>query len=382
MPDNRGHYQIQLLHPDGYQLDLLSMDRVVALNYTRALNDVGSFSLTVDSSDDTAQYFGLTDMVVNIWRKNTPHGVYELDASYLTRFFSRLEEDDNEEYVIFAGVSLEHFLTRRVIVPDDDPVNAGGFVTRTGSGDEVMRDFVLYQCIAPQVNAGRIIQGLTAAAVSGAFDTAFQRRSYDNLMDIIKEIAQQSIVDFEIVYTGDFETETMTFEFRAGTIGTDRTRTNNYPTGAFIQFDPRRGNMSSPMIIVDRKDEATYAYVAGQGLEDERVIFPVISNLALPASKWNRIEILTDARNNEEGDVDGYLSAGVDALNDKKVKTSFAFQPDLNAPDTLVNVDWFLGDRITAQYASYSEDLRITRITFDVRDDEVITIDLINQNLL
>lgn len=383
MTDYRGAYQCQLIHPDGRQLDLLSTDRIVRLNYTRALNDIGGFTLTIDSNDDAAQYFGLTDMIVNIWRKNTPTGQFELDASYLNRFFGILEsEEDDEEYIMFSGYSLEHLLTRRVIVPDDDPVAAGGFVSRAGSGDTVMRDFVLYQCITPVLNASRIILGLTAAAVVGTFNTTFQRRSYDSLIDVIKEISQKSIVDFEIAYTGDVESETMSFEFRAGLIGTDRTKTNNYPSGAFLLFDPRRGNISHPMMTVDRKDEATFAYVAGQGLEDERVIFPVINNQAINASLWNRIEILTDARNNQEGDVDGYLSAGVDALNDRKAETNFSFEPDLNAPSTRVNVDWFLGDRITAQYNDYSEDLRITKITFDITDDETISIELMNQNVL
>lgn len=383
MADNRGQYQIQLIDPTGAQLDLLSMDRVVALNYTRALNDIGNFTLTIDASDDAAQYVGVLDMIVNIWRKNTPDSAFELDASYLCRYFSRLEnEADNEEYIVYAGYSLEHLLTRRVIVPDDDPVAAGGFVTRSGSGDTVMRDFITYQCITPALNAERVILGLSATPVTGLFNTTFQRRSYDSLIDVIKEIAQKSIVDFEVAYTGDVEAETMTFEFRAGLIGTDRTKTNNYPTGAFLLFDPRRGNISHPLLTVDRKDEATFAYVAGQGLEDERVIFPVINNQAINVSIWNRIEVLTDARNNQEGDVDGYLSAGVDTLNDRKAETNFSFEPDLEAPSTRVNVDWFLGDRITAQYGGYSEDLRITKITFDITDDETINIELINQNVL
>lgn len=383
MVDMRGDYQCQLINPNGDQLDLLSMTRVVQLNYSRVLNDVGTFSLTLSANDDAAQHFGLLDMIVNVWRKNTPTGDYELDASYLTRYFGRLEnEDDNTEYVVFGGYSLEHLLTRRVIVPPDDPVNAGGFVTRQGAGDTVMRDFVLYQCVTPAVNALRTITGLTVAAVVGTYDPTFQRRSYENLLEVLKEISQKSMVDFRIVYTGDVDSSTMSFEFQATTIGTDKTKTNNYPTGAFLLFDPKRGNMHNPSITVDRKDEKTFAYVAGQGLEDERVVFPVVNANTVTLSIWNRCEIMTDARNNEAGDTDGFLSAGVDTLNDNKAETQFDFTPDLAAPSMLYNVDWLLGDKITAAYASYTEDLRIKSITINVQEDEEITIELANANVL
>lgn len=383
MPDLRGWYQIEVLHPTGRRLDLLSMTRVVSLSYSIILNDISTFSFTISASDDMAQHFGLVDMVVNIWRKNQPTGEFELEKTYLTRYFARLEnEDDNTEYIVFGGYSLEHLLARRVIVPADDPVNAGGLVTRAGAGDTVMRDFVLYQCITPAVNAVRIITGLTAAAVAGTYDPTFQRRSYDNLIDVLKEIVQKSKVDFEIVYTGDAESAVMSFEFRATTIGADKTKTNNYPTGAFLLFDPRRANMVNPSITVDRKDEKTFAYVAGQGLEDERVVFPVINAGVINLSIWNRIELMTDARLTEESDTDGYLSAGVDALNDAKAQTSFEFTPDLNAPSMLYNVDWNVGDFITASYGDYTEDLRIKSVTINIDEDEEISIELANENIL
>lgn len=384
MVDLRGSYQLQLIDPGGAQLDLLSMDRVVALDYTRALNDIGTISFTLDESDDAAQYFGLTDMLVNVWRKNTPTGVFELDASYLIRFWSRLEdsEDTLEEFVVFGGVSLEHFLKRRVIVPEDDPVSAGGFVARQASGDTLMRDFVTYQCITPVVNLSRSISGLSAIPVTGGFAISFQRRSLDRLLDVLQEIAQKTMVDFEIAYTGDTETETMALEFRAAPIGTDRTKATNYPTAPFLLFDPRRGNMFAPVITVDRKDEATFIYVAGQGLEDERVVFPVSNAQTINDSIWNRIESVTDARNNEEGDLDGYLGAGIDALNDAKVNVNFEFQPDINAPSARYNVDFFLGDKVSAQYAGYTTDVRIAKVNISLSDDETIEIELINLNVL
>src|SRR6188474_3278525 len=129
------------------------MQRVINLTYTKVLNDVGTFQITIDANDKSAQHFGLLDMLVNVYRRNRPMGRLELDASYFARDWERLEDEDSgEEYIIFSGVSLEDLLKRRVIRPEDDPVNAGGFVTRAGSGDVVMRDFVLYQCITPAIN--------------------------------------------------------------------------------------------------------------------------------------------------------------------------------------------------------------------------------------
>lgn len=381
MAEFKGDYQIQLIHPEGHQLDLLEMDRVVSLNYTRLLNDYGSYTLTVTSSDDIWQYFGLTDLIVNIWRKNTEMGKFLLDASYFTRYWSMLEEaDDNTEYLVFGGYELEQALDRRVTRPNDDPVAAGGLITRYASGDQVISDFVTYQMVSPLQDSARVFAGLSVLPPAGGYSFAFQRRSYAKLMDVIKEVSNKTEVDFQVAYTGDIETETMTLEFRAGRIGTDRTLGTNYPTGEFLLFDPRRGNMHSPAIVVDRKTEATFCYVGGQGLEDERIVFPVKNNQALNASIWNRIEVYKDSRNNEEGDVDGYLSAGLEALNDAKALTTFDFTPDLQ--ETRYNIDWFLGDKVTAQYADHIEDVRIKRVTVDVGEDETISIELGNVNVV
>lgn len=380
MTEWKADYNLQFIHPNGQQLDLLTHDRIVSFTYERILNDIGTFTLTIDASDNAAEYFGLLDMVLNVYRRNTPTGNLELDASYLTLYWERLENDETgQEFIIFSGSSLEDLLNRRLIVPEDDPVNAGGFVTRAGSGDVVMRDFVLYQCVTPAVKPERSFLGLSCAAVSGAFENVFQRRSYDNLLDVLKEIAQKSIVDFRIVYTGDTATDTMTFEFQALTIGTDRTKTTNYPSSPYLLFDPRRGNLFSPSLLLDRKEEATFAYVAGQGLEDERVVIPVINAFAAADSIWNRREILTDARNNQENDIDGYLSAGIDALNDKKAITKFDFQPDLSI--VRYNEHFYLGDRITAQYAGQSKDIRVGKVTITIENDESISIELANENL-
>lgn len=379
--DLRGDYNIQLIAPAGHQLDLLDMSRVVALDYSRVLNDYGSYTLTVNASDDIWQYFGMTDMLVNIWRKNTPGGAFLLDASYFTRFWSQLEDKDrNEEYLVFSGVQLEQALERRVTRPDDDPVAAGGYISRYASGDIVMSDFVTYQMVTPFNDSARVFSGLTVAPAAGGFDNSFQRRSYAQLLDVIKEVANKTGVDFEVVYTGDTSMETMGLEFRAHPIGTDRTLTNNYPTGEFLLFDPRRGNMHSPTITVDRKKEATFAYVAGQGAEDERIIFPVVNGSAINDSIWNRIEVLKDARNNEEGDVDGYLSAGLEALNDAKAQSIFDFTPDLS--EARYNVEWFLGDKVTGQYGDYLKNVRIKRVSIEVTEDETVSIELQDEGIL
>lgn len=374
----KADYSIQFVAPSGSQLDLLSTQRIVSFTYTRILNDIGTFQLTIDANDNAAQYFGLLDLVVNVYRRNQPMGDLELDASYLTRYWERLEDDESgEEYIIFSGYSLEHLLFRRHIDFADDPVNAGGFVTRQGSGDTVMRDFVLYQCITPAVNLDRAFTGLTAAAVSGGYQQTFQRRSTENLLDILKEIVQKSNVDFRVVYTGDAPNGVMSMEFQATTIGTDRTKTTNYPTSPYLLFDPRRGNMFSPSVVVDRKDEKTFVYVTGQGLEDERVIFPVINAQAATDSIWNRIETVVDARNNQENDTDGYFSAGIDTLNDNKALTEFNFQPDLAV--IRYNVGFFLGDKITGQYEGYQKDVRIKAVTISIENDETISIELSNE---
>ncbi|KKK49780.1 hypothetical protein LCGC14_3131620, partial [marine sediment metagenome] len=68
----------------------------------------------------------------------------------------------------------------------------------------------------------------------------------------------------------------------------------------------------------------------------------------------------------------------VEALEDKKMILDFSFTPNLDGLQGQYNVDWKLGDHVTAEYAGYTQDVRIQGISVSVAENESINIQLEN----
>ena len=363
-------YQLSVTNPNtGEILDVLPATRFSNLTYTRLINDFGKLSFTIESDDNLAQYKGVLDLIVDVYRRNDENSNFAIEGSFLIRYFNQfVEEETQDEYIVFGGVGLEDLLGAREILIQDDPLNADGFSTKFAAGSTVMLELVTDQIIAPFINAEREFAGFTANDDPLIGFDVFQRLSGGNLLDILKECALKSVIDFRIAHNGS-----AAVEFITERIGTDRTYTTNYPLSPFILFDPRRNNMINPSLTIDRTKEKTVCYVLGQGANDDRYIFPVV----VPAagdSIWNRRETTTDARNNENADTDGLQSAGLEALDKAKAEIIFDFTPNTTINQLRYNIDWFLGDRVTGNYGNYQQDYRIMQISVAVNENgETVT---------
>lgn len=377
----RGDYQLKLYNPDGTELAVLDMRRIEHLYYERMVNDIGQLNFTLDASDSLASVFGQTDTVVDVWRRNAPGKNFELEDTYLLRYWNRFE-DENSEYLIYGGPQIGHLMKRRIIIPADDPLEAGGYSSKYGAADTVMYQFANEQCINPNANTNRAIPNLIASAPSGTARNVFQRRQGgDSLFDTLQECSINSALydgsyiryDWHVRHNGDLE-----FEFVVEQRGSDKTERTNFLAGTpYIVFNPERGNMISPSLTLDRKTEETIVWVGGRGLADQRILYPVSDNTALAASPWNRIEGYVDSRSDD--DTNGLIAAGQEELDDKKLKFDFDFTPDLDGFQGRYNEDWVLGDFVTGYFAGYSQDVRISAVAVEVDNDEGIQITLENQ---
>lgn len=371
-------YSIYVMDTSGIGLDVITpIGRIQQLRYTRILNDIGDFEITLINENDRAfEYWQENNLLFEIYRRNGDDELFEVEQTYLKRYADVFENPETGlESLILGGLSLEDFLATRIINPDDDPTGANGFSTKSGFCDAVMSEYVDEQCVNPATNADRVIEGLSVAPTFNIpFQTYQRRKREDNLLQVLKDISQQAYTngvrsDFKITrQTG------ATFLFEALTIGNDRSFTVNYPNTPFILFDPKRGNLSNPRLTIDRRKELTFAYVAGQGPEQDRAYIPVIVSQAND-SKWNRREGVTDSRENSS--FQGLLSAGYAYLQDNVARIEFSFEPDFLASQGKYNVDWFLGDVVSATYIGFQFDYRITKVTITVtQDNEKIEIQL------
>lgn len=357
-------YQLVFISPNpGEVIDIVPVrSRIQNLKYVKKLNDISELRFTVDVTDRIVErIINREDVICEVLRRNSPTGQFEVEKTFFIRFWDLFEEDTRRESVIFAGVSLEDLLRRRLIVPDDDPFAAAGFSTKSGSPDVVMRDYVREQAITPFTSVARAFPELYIAPFTPmSLHTTYQRRNQDNtLLEVIQDIANTSDMDFEIFRNGGVR-----FEFWPHFIGTDRSVTyNEHLLRPFVFFSTKRANIVTPRLTYDRRKDVTYVYVAGQGIEEDRVFVPQGST-EMTYSPYNRIESVIDSRDDET--FDQMIASGVAEIQKTLGQKVLDFEIAFGQAQTRYNVDWFLGDYITAQYRDVQYDYRLREITVEV----------------
>lgn len=364
-------YQIVVLSCNsGAVLGVFDLKTFYDLRYSRTLNDIGAIAMTIPSTAFNRSIFAL-DNLVEVYRANQAD-VLTFEETYLVRLVHRYVEGDEERFVI-GGLSLNHLLTRRVIDPDDDPLVAGGYSTKSGAADQVLYDYCNEQ-IGPGSSVGRAIPSLTLTAVSGIGLPVGQRLRHDPLFKIMQDLAKQGAVDFQILRTTGTN-----LELQIGVIGTDRTRGTNEPLGLpWMGLSPKRGNLTAPSLLVDRQDEQNYIYGLGQGQRDKRIVYKAAGS-GVSDSPWNRIEFAEDIRNVQKSDVLALITGSEAALKDKAYKTEFLYQPTGQEPGNKYRVDWDVGDAVTVDWDETSSDLRIVKIEIMLSSDgEALTATVTN----
>jgi hypothetical protein len=326
---------------------------------------VGVFAATFPSRADWPAIFTL-DALIDIERTNPLTGFLQTEETYLTRLTHRFRDGDEERFVV-GGLSLNHLLGRRVVDPADDPLRAGGYSTKAGPADDILHDYANEQCGA-LASALRSFPNFTIAASNSVGSLAGRRLRYENLLEVFQDVVNQSNVDFIITrLTSNVLRLTIT------PIGTDRTRSRNYPFSPFVELNPVRGNLSDPSLLSDRKKEQNYVYALGQGPGEQRIVTQLEGedNHLTP---YNRIEFTADVRMAERGDLQTLRTGARAALYEKQAKKEFAFKPTGAEPGNVYRLDWDIGDSLTCVWDDESIDLRVREVEISLDSDgETIT---------
>lgn len=352
----QGIYSVEFIHPKtGETVAVLDSQRWRKLEYTRALNDLGSYSITFDATDPLAQYANTLDLIAEVRRRTIGSSTWVVEETYLTRLFDDFQDEDDINLMIFGGKDLSDFLGRRVVRPEDDPNQTPNSI-KGGTADSVMQSLVDEQCVNPFINTQRSIAGLSVAPINNIGQFVFQELNNDNVLEVLKGWAVKGRVDFEVRRdTG------LSFIFYARAIGNVRTIAAGLAQADFVLFDPIRGNMHQPRLTRDRRNEKTIAYVMGQGPEEDREVLRVLGETWLD-SPFNWIEGVTDSRSTEIGVFEGLQTAGLDFLRENQAIVTFDFEPDLEATGGVYKVDWDLGDTVSASYKGNNFTFRINSV--------------------
>lgn len=338
------------------------------LKFSRVLDDVGLFAMTLPFSDKWADIFTL-DSLIDVQRTSPTTGFLQTEETYFTRLMHHFREGDEEKFVV-GGLSLNHLLARRIVDPADDSGALAGYSTKTGPADDILVEYARQQCADLCLTPVRVFPNFSVAASSSVGASAGRRLRYDNLLDVFQDVCNQStltLMDFRIIHlTGAL------LRLNVAPIGVNRTRSHNYPFAPFVEFNPLRGNLSNPSLLFDRKQEQNYVYALAQGPGETRIVTRV-SGAGTGDSPYNRIEFTTDIRNAERGDNTTILTSARAALYDKQAHKEFTFRPTGTEPGATYREDFDLGDLVTCTFGEDSFDLRIRGIDITLSpDDETI----------
>lgn len=338
------------------------------MRFSRVLDDVGLIAITLPYSSDLPDIFTL-DSLVEVQRTSPITGVLQTEDVYLTRLTHHFRQGDDEKYIM-GGFSLNHLLARRIIDPADDSGAAGGYSTKSGTSDDVLVAYARQQCGDLCLTAARQYPNFTIALSSSIGNPIGRRLRYDNLLEVFQDVCKNSqliLMDFQIV-----RLSANNLRLIVAPIGTDRSKTRNYPFAPFVELNPLRGNLSDPSLLFDRKQEQNMVYALAQGPGETRIVTRVNGD-GINDSPYNRIEFTTDVRNAQRGDTTTVATSAGAALNDKQAKREFTFKPTGTEPGGTYRVDYDIGDIVTCTFDNESFDLRVrgAEISLSADNEEI-----------
>lgn len=233
--------------------------------------------------------------------------------------------------------------------------------SKNGAAETVAKSFV-DQNIGP--NAGldplgvsRVRPNLTIETDAGTGSTWRGARAYENLFDVVLEIAEFTVADYMIIGTNDDDSGPASFEFRwaDGQWGEDKRR-GNTAGNPDVVFSPWLGTVQQLTSRESKLNEINVCYVLGAGAGASRTIQTVQDAVAEGYSPWSRRAVCRDAR--DEQNTTALTVRGREVLNKFKSKAttdltaiqtaSLRYGPP-GASSTTGVVFWSLGDLVTVE---------------------------------
>lgn len=322
-------YEIRTYTPAGVLLDRFT--DYLSLACRKVVNGTGLLSLELPGDHRTISKISHRSHI-EVWKKDPELGIswfQYFGGLYLAQ--NRKFEDHKTFKAAIPGYNW--LLNSRII---NWPANTANRTKFTAVKAETIAKTLFTYNIGSgaTVANGRkregTITGMTADADQARGNTLDWFCFGDKLLVTLQKLAKVGGGDFNLVKTG---TNTFTFYWYPGQLGTDRTST--------VVFSLKKGNMGNPEYNYDRIEEQTVACVWGKGPDDSRAY---ATRTGADYSAGNDIEQYVDAR---DIDTDSGLNTRGDEKNiEARARESFTFDV-LQTPRSQYDVHYFLGDKVT-----------------------------------
>ena len=335
---------------------------VLGLSYTRAVNTVGSLTLTLPPSAPLA--FLQRDGRILVYRSlpGVPPAL-DMEAVWLIVGITRQLEESGEQVIVVKAVDAVDLLRRRIVA-----YAAGGSETvKTGNADDFIKQVVRENLGSGATDATRRLPTSLFGVANNtsqapSISKAFSRR---NVLDVCRELADSSTqagtyLAFDVVWSGAaLELRTYT-QWR----GVD----HRFPGGTNpVILSADTGSLLSVSYSLDYGDEVTYAYAGGQGEGEDRAVGTATDAVRATLSPFARIEQWVDARNTDDGAT--LVDEADAAVREGRPRIVFEGTVNANAPGAMYGRDYGFGDVVTAQAFGVNVDCRIDAVSVEVTSE-------------
>lgn len=294
--------------------------------FTSVYNDVGQWSLKLDSRSKAAQLLAEPDSGIIVYRDTTPmySGIWtELDFL----------EDKRSSVIEFRGSSDEIWLDDREVSPSptesNPPYTVQDSDDRTGVASSVIMAYVNANLGPGAVTARRKANFTIATDPVLGSSVKGEARWNASLLEFIKPLAESGQVGFRVVQVG----AGLVFQVYQGV---DRSGT--------VKFSRALRNLESSRLRRARP-KGNYAYVGASGTGTSRILEEFSDNDAI--ATWGRIEApLVNVSSTSDTTV--ITQSGNDALAQGSEQTSIELRP-IERPDMIYGVHYNLGDTVAVQ---------------------------------
>jgi hypothetical protein len=355
------------------------LDDWIKLDIDERLDDIGSCTLVLSDIAENDSLFGLDNQI--IVERSIP-GVLDGYSEFETlhRRIKRTLDQDGRQTIESYSVGYNDFLARRVVAYKAGTIRA----TKNCSAETAIKEYVNENLAIASglfTVVGRLSDGHMPGLSVQPDQTAVYEslgfvipnwsgdKAYENLLDVIKEIANFANIDFSIVRSGE---GLFVFETYVNQLGLDRTYTDvvtstgkNKFGNAPVIFKAELGNVATANYEYAREGEANVVIVQGPGDASTKKTITVEYATAIDDSPWNIREVSRSSSPQGDDVTNQMIVFGKQTLKEMAAKETFDFEP-LQTPSRLYGKHYKLGDRVTVQFGDISRNKRITAVKISV----------------
>lgn len=354
-------WEFWLCDPTGQRLAMIRP--VSPISIVRSVNQPGWFEFGVPATFDTSLI--QADYLIEIWRR-TEQGVNIIQQIGIIKKLEYQAGTDGLIDLTIGGPGALGLLDGRIVAYKAGTTQA----SKTDFADDMMKAIIRENLGSSATDTDRDLSAynLTVRDDVSLAESVDRSFAWKTIPEALAAIAAASTAKGTALYYDILPTFTSAgfgLEFATFTNqrGMDRSWGSGNPTAI---FSLEAGNLENPKLELDYSDEVNYVYAGGQGEGSDREVVEVSEDWRVGRTIWSRREGFADGRNQD-------TTAKLTALAYTRLyngRPKLRFSAGLKStPATRYDIEWTLGDVVTANFAGQQFDNMITAIRATLDDN-------------